>query len=220
MMDRRTFILGGALLTTGALAGAVRLRPPATPPIDPQSVLPDSVGNWRAYVPEDVVLPQEDALTGRLYDALVIKSYANSGLPPITAVLAYGAKQDYAFQMHRPEVCYPASGFWLQLFEMRNISLAEVQIPGNIMQAKRGSRRESVLFWTRIGEAFPQSLTEQRLAVLRDAANWQATDGILMRLSLPGEDLAKNAATLERFAADLTGDLTPAAKALLLGPGL
>ncbi len=217
-MDRRTFLLRGALLTTGVMAGAARLRPPARIGFTPASALPDKVGDWRSFVPEDVILPQEDALTGRLYDALVIKSYSRKDRAPITAVLAYGAKQDYAFQMHRPEVCYPASGFWLRALERRQLSLAGQSVPGNIMLAKRGRRQEAVLFWTRIGNAFPQSLSEQRIAVLANAGQWQAAEGILMRLSVQGGELAADAAALERFAAELVSQAGADGRRLFLGP--
>lgn len=137
---------------------------------------------------------------------------------PITMVLAYGQRQDYAFQIHRPEICYPASGFSIENSAERIFQFGASAIPGNLMQARRGRRQETVLYWTRIGNAFPQSLTQQRLAVLADITDWRVAEGALMRLSIPTDSMAAGAPILQRFADNLIQAIAPMGRKMLIGP--
>ncbi|WP_137680681.1 exosortase C-terminal domain/associated protein EpsI [Aurantiacibacter suaedae] len=200
MPDRRTVILGGCLGLFGAAAGAVRLRPGTDIGFDPTSVLPQQVDGWRAVAPQEVILPSPDLLSDRVYDELAIKAFVHPEQPPITLVMAYGARQDYTFQLHRPEICYTASGFDILEVQERDLPIAAHPLPGNIMLAERGSRREAVLYWARISDVFAQSLWGQRLAVARGIGHWRVDEGVLLRLSMPAEDLASSVPTLAAFA--------------------
>ncbi|OYX64208.1 MAG: EpsI family protein [Sphingomonadales bacterium 32-64-17] len=200
MPDRRTVLVGGCLGLFGAAAGAVRLRPGTDIGFDPASVLPQQVDRWQAVAPEEVILPSPDQLTDRVYDELAIKAFVHPEQPPITLVMAYGGRQDYTFQLHRPEICYTASGFDILDVQERDLPIAERPVPGNIMLAERGSRSEAVLYWTRIGDVFAQSLWEQRLAVARGVGHWRVDEGVLLRLSMPADDFESSVPTLTAFA--------------------
>lgn len=217
MIDRRTAMLGSALVLGGAAAGIAGRRPGTDLGINPVSILPQSVGGRQAAIPEDVILPNEDALSARIYDDVSIRTYVAEGLPPITLVMAYGARQDYSFQIHRPEVCYLASGFRIESLVRRNLPIEDTAVPGNVMQARRGRREETVLYWTRIGDDFPQGLWDQRQAVLRGVGKWQIDEGVLLRLSMPSSDMERAASKLGVFAKALIESAGAPGRRILLG---
>ena len=217
MPDRRTVLLGGCLGLFGAAAGAVRLRPGTDIGFDPASVLPQQVGDWQAVAPEEVILPSPDQLTDRVYDEMAIRAFVHPDQPPITLVMAYGARQDYTFQLHRPEICYVASGFEVLDMEERHLPIAARPVPGNIMLAERGSRREAVLYWTRIGDTFAQSLWQQRLAVAQGISRWKVDEGVLLRLSMPANSYDSAIPALTDFARQLVALSGPRGRQVLLG---
>ncbi len=217
MPDRRTVLLGTCLGLFGAAAGVVRLRPGTDIGFDPASVLPQRVDDWQAVAPEEVILPSPDQLTDRVYDELAIKAYVRPDMPPITVVMAYGARQDYTFQLHRPEICYVASGFDILDVQKRILPIAGQPVPGNAMLAARGNRMEAVLYWARIGDSFAQSLWEQRLAVARGVGHWQVDEGVLLRLSMPAPVDESAFPALTEFASRMVELSGPRGRQVLLG---
>lgn len=209
--------MAGCLGLFGAAAGAARLRPGTDIGFDPASVLPQRVDDWRAVEPEEVILPAPDVLSTRVYDRLAIKAFVHPEQPPITLVMAYGGRQDYTFQLHRPEICYAASGFAILDVQEQALLIADPPVPGNVMLAERGGRREAVLYWSRIGHAFAQTLWEQRLAVAEGFGSWQIEEGVLLRLSMPATDYASALPTLSAFAARLIALSGPRGRQVLLG---
>ena len=216
-MTRREAILGGVLALGGAGAGLARLRPGTALGIDPALAIPAEIGPWQAQLPRDAILPEEDRVSARVYDDLVVRSYVRDGWPPITMVLAYGERQDYAFQVHRPEICYPAAGFALLETARTNVRFGESRVPANVLRARRGRRAESALYWTRIGAAFPQDLWEQRRAVLRGTDRWRIDEGALFRLSLPLADLGEATRMLRVFVDTLAESGSAGTRRILIG---
>jgi EpsI family protein len=204
LIRRRHFLVGGALTAASGLAIA---RQPtahfrAIEGSKFESWVPAKFGSWSVVGSSGVVLPPPDALRDRLYDNLVTRVYMNESAPPVMFLLAYNNLQDGVVQVHRPEVCYPVGGF--ELSEVRKVPLRALGkiLPANAFSARAANRTEQVVYVTRLGGTYPRSWAEQRWAVIQENLAGRIPDGMMMRVSLLGEDQAKALETLLTFAAE------------------
>ena len=131
-------------------------------------------------------------------------------------VTAFGPAQSYATQLHRPEICYPASGFEVLEETSHDFLVAGRVVPASILVAKRGLRSDSVLYWARLGSDYPRSLWEQRRAILGASLSGSPAEGVLVRFSCR-TDVAGPIETLEGFAHDLWNNLSVPGKKLFFG---
>ncbi|MFM6854055.1 MAG: exosortase C-terminal domain/associated protein EpsI, partial [Sphingopyxis sp.] len=213
MIDRRDALIGlGGLL---AIGGAEWLRPRhRIDLVGAQtlgSALPESFGPW-AIDPGIGVLqpPNKGSLADRLYRELLSRAYRNqqqADRSPVMLLATHGASQSDALQLHRPEICYPAVGFAVHQQRHFDVPLAPgIAIPAVALTAQLGDRVEDIVYWTRIGEDFPQSGAARRSDRLRAALRGDIGDGVLVRLSaIRAEGLASPAQhmLLAQFAAAL-----------------
>lgn len=201
-LSRRHMIMGGILACASAIAYA--RQPEVVFPVLKiktfEALVPDSFGPWKPLPHGDVVLPPPDALSDRLYDNLVTRTYEKAGTPPVMLLLAYNNEQDGVLQVHRPETCYPVGGFQLSETLKIGLTAAGQSIPANIFTAKSPRRTEQVVYFTRLGEAFPRSWAEQRVSVMRANLAGEIPDGMMMRISVLGVDQAEGKAILADFA--------------------
>lgn len=219
-IDRRRLVLGGLLLAGGGLAFArqPKVVSPHVGKEDLEKIIPKQIGEWTYESASGLVLPPSDALSDRLYDGLVTRSYAAPGRSPVMLLVAYSNLQDGMLQVHRPEVCYPAGGYALS--ETRSVDIANGTggvIPANVFSAAGPSRVEQVLYWTRVGDAFPGSWTDQRLAVMRANLAGVIPDGVLVRVSSLDSAMDQALPALAGFAAALIRTSRPAGRKLLGG---
>jgi EpsI family protein len=163
--------------------------------------VPKRFGAWQVVGSSGVVLPPPDTLRDRLYDNLVTRVYG-SGDTYVMLLLAYNNLQDGVVQVHRPEVCYPVGGF--ELSQTRDVQLDVLgkQVPANLFTAKGPDRVEQVLYFTRLGAAYPRTCGEQRWTVARANLDGVIPDGMMMRASLLGQDQAAAFATLSQFSTE------------------
>lgn len=214
-MNRRDFSLG-ALLGLGGL-GALYLRRHSAKSAQHapafSKIIPHEIGQWRSVGVGDVVLPPADALSQSVYDGYLVRSYAALEHPPLTLVVAYGALQSYRLQLHRPEACYPASGFALR--SRQDISLNG--IPASFLIAERDLTSESVLYWSRIGDSFPRRISEQRMAIAQAALRLNLTDGVLVRLAIRNADPEPAMVAMKEFVSALKKAMPSTDRAILFG---
>lgn len=220
-VNRRAFVVGGAMLA--AAGGAVaRIPQPNKPAISIdafKALVPDTIGSWRFQQTSGLVLPPEDALSARLYDNLVTRTYADPAGQVIMLLIAYKNFQDGVLQIHRPEICYPAGGYKLSPTIATAIPVGGGRsMPANAFSADGNERSEQVLYWTRIGDAFPVRWSEQRLAVLRANLARINPDGLLARVSMANDDMAMSKPLMVKFIEDLRTAAPPALRQILFGP--
>lgn len=219
-VDRRQVVLGGTLLGAAALS-AIALpyrRARARVAVSLDALIPRRFAGWEAQAAEELVLPQRDAVTDRYYDDFIARAYHRAGEAPVTMLVAYGAAQTGALQLHRPENCYPPYGFVLG-----RPGIAAIPAPGGAaitattLSAWREAETQQLLFWTRIGLAFPASQWATRLAVMRAAIGGATPDGSLVRLSVPSRDAGEATQLMQRFAVALLTACPAPARRLLTG---
>lgn len=218
MMRRRETLLGAMLAAGGA--AALWVKPSAHPEAGIHVALDDMLGHelpgWQVIQADDVILADVDALGVNQYDQLAIAQYRAADQHGVTVVLAYGTAQSPSTQLHRPEFCYPASGFDILMQQEKSLQFAGRTIPIGVLTAQRANRQETVLYWTRIGSDFPLGIWEQRVALAAGAFRASSQDGLLARLSTDGIDQAA-IARLERFAVDFINVQDAAQQRLLIG---
>lgn len=184
-LDRRRFLIGGALAASAAAAfarkpdesidylGARKL----------EDIVPKKIGEWEFLTTSGLVVPTEDTLSAALYSQLLTRVYTNGDEPPIMLLIAQSAGQSGILQIHRPEFCYPAGGFTLSPISPVPLPTGGRSIEVNSLTASLPGRTEEIVYWTRVGGKMPLSWAEQRLAVAMDNLRGLSPDAVLTRIS-------------------------------------
>jgi EpsI family protein len=205
-MRRRDLILAG--LGVGALGAAEALRPRKKLILlkggTLNDALPRELGPWVSEASDLVNPEQAGRLAKALYSEMAGRTYYNGKTgEQVMMLIAYGDTQSDLLQLHRPESCYPAVGFTLEMSERSDVAIGGgVAIPGRRVIASIQERRESIVYWTRLGERLPSSGGDQRSARLRNAMEGYVADGLLARFSTYA-DPATAFRTLEGFVGQL-----------------
>ena len=216
-LSRRHFVIGGALLATSAMAYA--RKPEAYRPVVDTKIFEDWVpkkfGKWSLVGTSGVVLPPPDSLSDRLYDNLVTRVYA-SGDTFVMTLIAYNNRQDGVLQVHRPEVCYPVGGYVLTDTLPLPVPVLGREVPSSVFTATGPDRIEQVLYYTRLGDAYPRTWAEQRLAVVKQNLAGRIPDGILLRASTLSNRRDQSVATLRSFVGEFANAAPPSLQKLLV----
>ncbi|MBC7285128.1 exosortase-associated protein EpsI, V-type [Hoeflea sp.] len=217
--SRRDLLIGSlGLLCAGASVFAARdsdVEP--LPKGALESAVPKVLGAWRAVPAGGIVLPPQSDLSQRLYNDVMVRGYQNGGAV-VMLLLAYGAVQGESMQMHRPETCYPASGFGIRSAQLVQLPLAGGHAIGaKFLDTESTVRKEQVLYWTRVGEHFPTSQLSQRWAVLQENLAGRLPDGILVRTSTVASGPKAAFPVLRSFAAAMIANAPAPARRLLVG---
>jgi|KBSSwiStaDraftv2_1062776.scaffolds.fasta_scaffold579787_1 EpsI family protein len=219
--SRRDLIVGGAAL---AAAGIAYARMPRRPILmigkdQLDKIVPLRIGDWSYETASGLVLPPPDQLARLLYDQQLTRSYASPHHLPVMLLMAYGSSQGGMLQIHRPEICYPASGFRLTETRVTSIPLGGGRaVASRSFTGNSDTRTEQVLYWTRIGDLLPTSWTAQRLAAIRSNLAGSIPDGLLVRFSTVSNDAEQAQQTLKLFARAMLEEMTPATRRMLIGP--
>ena len=184
-IDRRGAILGAAFV---ACAGLTAFRQPleGVSPISTKAfaaAIPAKVGGWTAEKSSEVVLAAPDESSDKLYQNLETRIYLGDELPAIMFLCAYSNVQKNDVQVHRPEVCYPASGYPITKNVAEKITVGRRDINARFLVADRGGLQEMILYWTRVGKSFPVDWQSQRIEMAKANLSGTIPDGVLLRVS-------------------------------------
>lgn len=219
-LTRRHLLMGAALLAVSGLALARRpqRRYPDLSDKQFESLLPPSFGDWKTLPVSELVLPPESELADALYQHILTRTYVNREGVAVMFLAAYNSMQLNNVQLHRPEICYYASGFTIDESQAQSIKLRNnVEIPARTVTAVQGSRTEHILYWTRIGNDFPQSWSAQRVAMTKANLEGFLADGLLLRISVISKDRSKALQDMENFVSDMMTHTTERTRHLLIG---
>lgn len=222
-LRRRDAILSG--LAVSALGLSEYLRPRRRlvllTKVKLEDVMPREFGNWVAHDANLVGPEQAGRLAKTLYSETVGRTYENQTDGTAVMILAaYGDTQSDLLQLHRPEICYPAVGYTLQLSNPISVPLGtHVSLPARKVVAASENYFENIVYWTRLGERMPQSGGDQRNARLANAIEGFVADGILVRCSVAGEGTAAFK-LLNRFIPELLRAVKAEGRPALIGTRL
>lgn len=234
-MSRTRLCLALTLLLLAAAAGvhllaAQALRPPVA---HTATVLADSVpaafGRWRLWA-DGAAQVGTSASPGEIdprapYTEQLVRSYRDEAGQTVMLTLAHVAALSPYTRPHPPEVCYRASGFDIlatQPVRLRALEAEGMAAPllAQHMLAERGTRREAVVYWSRVGALYGATSLASRWHLALGRLQGEAPDGILVRASLlldGGAEPGAAYALLEGFLADLLA-ASPAAAQQVMRP--
>lgn len=223
-MRRRDVVLAG--LGVSALALAEGLRPRKRLILlkgkSLDAALPATFGDWESQTASGLVAPEQAGRLARtLYSEIVQRTYLEkSSGAEVLLLVAYGDTQSDLLQLHRPESCYPAVGFTIELTQPLDLPLGDqVSLPARRVIATTEERRENIVYWSRLGERLPRDGEQQRADRLANAMEGYVPDGILVRCSVLG-DSEGAFATLQRFVPELLRATSGASRPALIGTKL
>jgi EpsI family protein len=217
-------LIGGACAIAAGAAFALQPRRRASllGAAKLSSVVPARFGDWTSSDVSDLVAPTEpDSLAAKLYGQTVERVYRQGGgEAEVMMLLAWGDTQTNELQLHRPEVCYPAFGFIISDNHPVMLPISPtVALPGRHLVATAPDRRETIAYWTRLGEYMPVSENQQRLDRVRTTLSGVVADGLLARFSIVDTEPAVAYPILDRFIAALVVATLPADRPALIGTG-
>jgi len=222
MIARRDVIMGSACAI--AAGAAYALKPSRRVSLLEQAtvdeIVPRQVGKWTARDVGNLVAPVSlNSLEAKLYGEVVERVYRDaSSQSEIMMLMAHGDTQTNDLQLHRPEVCYPAFGFEILTNLPAQLKLPAAQaIPVRRIIAEVPGRRETILYWTRLGEFMPIDGAEQRFDRLKTAMEGYIVDGLLARFSSVGPDSQSLFAALEQFVPALISAVPADKRSALIG---
>lgn len=201
-IDRRALLVGAGLAVCGGIS---YLRQPSktSEAISSRAfkqLIPKKVGGWTASISSDLILPSADDLSAKLYENLETLIYEGPDLPGIMFLIAYSSVQQNDVQVHRPEVCYPMSGYPILNNRPIQAKVGELQVPSRFLIADRSNLNEMILYWTRVGRAFPLGWEQQRIEMAKSGLQGVVPDGALVRFSMISQSEKDAQNTLTDFA--------------------
>lgn len=223
MNGRRDFLIGSACMAAAAAAVALvprRHAPLLAPGAKLADVVPRAFQGWSSRDVSDLVAPkEEDSLAARLYGETVGRIYSNPGSPgEIMMLLAYGDTQSDDLQLHRPEICYPAFGFAISQSASMAMGLTpEVSLPSRHLVAEAADRRETILYWSRLGQYLPLDRKQQQLDRLFTAMKGEIADGVLARFSVAGREPDQALSIMKAFVPGLVRAVSARSRDVLIG---
>jgi EpsI family protein len=226
MGGRYATSIGLAGLMVAASIGAILGRPAIKladerPAVSLESIVPRQFGDWRE-VPlghAQVVNPQTQELLDRLYGEILTRVYVDSKGYRIMVSLAYGSDQRGGLQAHKPEVCYPAQGFTVQMNQAGRLSTPFGEIPVRRLFTTFGARREPVTYWFTVGDTAVKTNTQKRMLELFFGLTGRIPDGMLFRVSSIDADQQRAYGLHEQFVNQLLLAVPPNDRKRLSGLG-
>jgi EpsI family protein len=185
-----------------------------------EQIVPRTFGPWSSQDVSDLVAPKsEGSLAAKLYEETVGRVYTRSdSSAEIMMLLAHGDTQSDDLQLHRPEICYPAFGFAISNSASAEVRvLGDVSIPSRRLVADSADRRETILYWSRLGEYLPLDRKEQQFDRLRTSIKGVIADGLLARFSVLGADPDAALRLMYEFVPALVRAVAPGRRDVLIG---
>lgn len=223
MTNRREWLIGtGCLIGAAAAYQMVPRRHVSLlrPGEKVEQIVPRTFGPWVSQDVSDLVAPKsEGSLAAKLYEETVGRVYTRSdSSAEIMMLLAHGDTQSDDLQLHRPEICYPAFGFAISNSASTQVRvLGDISIPSRRLVADSSDRRETILYWSRLGEYLPLDRKEQQFDRLRTSIRGVIADGLLARFSVLGADPEAALRLMYEFVPALVRAVAPGRRDVLIG---
>jgi len=217
-VDRRKVLLG---LLFGSAAAFAAWRQPSKH-LDYlgrdklEDIIPKTIGPWKFVAVSGLVIPPEDQLARTLYSQLLTRVYADEKHEPVMLLIAQSAGQSGILQVHRPETCYPASGYRISAVTEHDIPVGPHTLQANRLSAENEGTTEHIVYWIRVGDRIPTTWKQQKLDVAEENLRGIIPDAVLVRISTVSGNEASARATLDAFAQALIDSIPASRRPVLI----
>lgn len=177
---------------------------------DINQIVPDQFDSWKRFENGGafVVDPELKSKIESVYSQTLTRSYIDPDGHIIMLSIAYGGNQQDMMQVHRPEVCYVAQGFYLEKVNTKKIVTAHGTVKAKLLLAKQAERIEPITYWIKIGDSIAVDGLTWRLERIKYGLSGSIPDGLLFRVSSIGSDLDNQYQIQESFIKSLAASLT------------
>lgn len=212
-MSRRAVLLAGGAVLVLALSESLKPQQRVAdvlPRIDLERQVPAAFEDWqidRSLIP---VLPNAElqARLDRLYSQVLARTYVNAARQRVMLSIAYGADQgSEATAAHRPEFCYAAQGFSVRVLGAQPLQLNEHRIVAQQLVGRMAARIEPITYWVTLNDRAVLPGLRRKITQIRLGLEGVIPDGMLVRVSSLGDDLAAQFVVQQRFLQALERNL-------------
>jgi EpsI family protein len=225
MAAKRTRVawLVAAMLLTAGFCVAYQPRPQpealarARTPLE--SLFPDHFGDWQIDpVTKGLIRPAfEQARRFQMYDQVLERVYVNRSGYRMMLSVAYGKQQSAGLQVHRPEVCYKASGFTVSAPQTHTLALPGGSLTVTRLRASLEARPEPITYWRLFGDEVVRDEWQLRWHQIRLGTHGGIPDGMLVRVSSVDGDTDGAYRAQTAFVQAMAQAMTPLQRARVLG---
>lgn len=184
-----------------------------------EAIIPKKFDGWKmdsAYI-EPLVSPEVKGEIKRIYDQTLARTYINNQGQRVMLAIAYGADERVESQVHRPEICYAASGFDIKKMTKIFLDTTFGQIPVMRLVAKQGNRNEPITYWIKIGNSLTRGWFEEKWATFKYELTGRVPDGLLFRVSTISNDEQASYRVQQTFLTDLLKSMPGGDRQWLVG---
>lgn len=215
-------LLAGVVMLAAA-AGAVILKPTRhladLHRIQLNTLIPEQFDDWRtdqSVVPVQVD-PEVQAKLDKIYSQVLSRTYINSHGQQVMLSIAYGRDQSDQSAVHRPEICYPAQGFYLNGVKRTSTQTRFGAIPVSEMVAAKSSRVEPIIYWFSVGGMPVYPGSDQKFKQLKFGLQGVVPDGLVFRVSTINSQTEEGFELDRQFINLLLNSLPEKSRQLLIG---
>lgn len=213
-----------ALMVGASIAGET-LRPDYRlaehkPAILLDKQIPESFGEWRLDTSVRPVVPDPSlqAMLDSLYSQTLARTYINAKGERVMLSVAYGSDQgNEATAVHRPEFCYSAQGFKVNVIRKESLDVHGSKVPVARVLAQLGQRVEPITYWVTLDEVATLPGLGRKLQQIRYGLKGQIPDGMLVRVSSISPALESGFAVQQRFIEQMHTAVPEAVKTRYFG---
>lgn len=187
--------------------------------INLEAMIPQEFGDWKVDKSANTffVDPTVTERVNKTYLQSISRTYVKSNGERVMLAIAYGGDQNDMMQVHKPEICYAAQGFFVKQSDDVTLKADNEEFVARRMLAEKGSRLEPVTYWVTIGNKVAVNPLQWRLERIRYGLTGVVPDGLLFRVSTIGNDLSKEYSNQQEFIEDLVRSLDSTSRSRILG---
>lgn len=184
-----------------------------------EAIVPKEFGGWKMDMDglEPLVSPEVKGELNNIYSQTLSRTYINSQGEHVMLAIAYGRDERVDTQVHRPEICYSASGFDIRKKAKIFLDTTLGQIPVMRLVANQGNRNEPITYWIRIGDSLTRGWFEEKWATFTYELTGRVPDGLLFRVSTISNDEQASYQIQQTFLTDLLQSMRSGDRQWLLG---
>ncbi|MEW6676737.1 MAG: exosortase-associated protein EpsI, B-type [Pseudomonadota bacterium] len=223
LQNQKSFVIALAMLIAASLS--VFLTPDKRladqgPKVDLEALIPQQFGDWKldnSIIPIQVS-PDVQAALDAIYNQTLSRTYMNDQGQRIMLSIAYGSDQGGdSMQVHRPEYCYKAQGFDLDVQGDETLNTKYGAITVRRLLGEQRARVEPITYWITIGDKTLLPGLQRKLTQMAYGLTGEIPDGLLFRVSSIDRNPEKAYQIQDQFVAQLLDAVPTSTRIKLIG---